>query len=98
MTGVGLALLEAFQQRLQLIDGGTCLALRFLLAGSRCGFQLATRIMQLVLGLAALLLQLGQQLLGIRLGCTAGILQVFQQAVGKLLQQMQGGGYRLFLR
>ncbi|MNN40511.1 hypothetical protein D3C81_1545880 [compost metagenome] len=96
VTGFRLALLEGIQQLLDLDDAGPRAGLRLGLALGGRGLEAGAGLVQLVLGLAALLLQLGQQLLGIHQCLTAGLLQMLEQAVGQLLQQVQRSGDRLF--
>ena len=96
-TGLGLALLQTFQQRLQFGNGVLGLGLRFGFAGDGRVLQFGPCFVQQNLTLTALLLQLGEHFFSINQRSAASVFQMFKQAVRELLQQVQRGRYRVLL-
>nr|pir hypothetical 62.8K protein - Pseudomonas aeruginosa [Pseudomonas aeruginosa] len=91
-TGVRLPGLQGIQRFFQVADGLARLGLSLGLAGLGSILQLGASLVQFFLGFATLLFKFGQELFRIDQRLFARTFQVLDKAVGKLLQQVQGGG------
>src|SRR5690606_17814929 len=97
VAGFQVARLQRLQQQLELLDARARLGLGGGLAGRRGAVEALAGRLELLLGLAALLVQLEQQLLGVGLGLDTGFLQMVEQAARQLLKQVKGGLHGGFL-
>ncbi|ROM68964.1 hypothetical protein BK653_13390 [Pseudomonas brassicacearum] len=94
-AGFGLAILQGIEQVFEFFHNVLGLGLCLGLASGGCVLQLGARLVQFLLGFAALFFQFGEQFFSISQGLGAGIFQMLEQAARKLLEQVQRSVYWL---